>query len=582
VLRDGQRRSIPATELTVGDVIFLQSGDKVPADCRLLQSRELQIDESALTGESVSVEKKIATLNENTVLAERHNMAYSSTLVTYGSGLGVVVEIGDHTEIGRINSLLSRTIELETPLTKKIGQFSQLLLWVIMGLAAVTFAVGVWRGQPLLDMFMASVALAIGAIPEGLPAALTITLAIGVSRMAKRNAIIRKLPAVETLGSTTVICSDKTGTLTQNQMTVQALYAGCELFEMTGSGYTPEGEIRLKSETVTHQNYPALMECLKAGLLCNDARLIAEADSWRIEGDPTEGALLVSAHKAGLHHSSVSIAHPRLDAIPFESEYQYMATLHHNQAIDARYVYLKGSLESILARCDKMFDSTMQPIPLDNILLQETLGNLAAKGLRVLAFARAVHHYDAVKHEEVSNGLTFLGLQAMIDPPRPEAISAIAACYRAGIHVKMITGDHPITALAIAKQLGMQYTERVITGSELQAMDEKQYPALVENCAVYARIAPEQKLQLVQALQANGHIVAMTGDGVNDAPALRQANIGVAMGHGGTEVAKEAAAMVLTDDMFSTIVAAIEEGRGMFDSLVKFIVWTLPTNCGEG
>jgi Ca2+-transporting ATPase len=582
VLRNGQRRSIPATELTVGDVVLLQPGDKVPADLRLLQIRELKVDESALTGESVPVEKQLAMLSADTALADRLNMAYSSTLVTYGSGLGIVVEIGDSTEIGRINSLLSSTIELETPLTKKISRFSKLLLWVILGLAAVTFAVGVWRGQPLLDMFMASVALAVGAIPEGLPAALTITLAIGVSRMAKRNAIIRKLPAVETLGSTTIICSDKTGTLTQNQMTVQALYAGGQLFDITGSGYTPDGDIFLNGKTVTQRDYPVLMECLKAGLLCNDARLIAEPDSWRIEGDPTEAALLVAAHKAGLHHANVSITHPRLDAIPFESQHQFMATLHHNPAVDARHVYLKGSLESILARCDKAFDSQMQPIPLDKALLHQQVEKLAAQGLRVLAFARGEHYDDTVKHQHINEGLTFLGLQAMIDPPRPEAITSIAACYRAGIEVKMITGDHPITALAIAKQLGMQQTERVMTGAELQSINQTEYPKLVENCAVYARIAPEQKLQLVQAFQANGHIVAMTGDGVNDAPALRQANIGVAMGHGGTEVAKEAAAMVLTDDLFSTIVAAIEEGRGMFDSLVKFIVWTLPTNGGEG
>jgi cation-transporting P-type ATPase F len=582
VLRDGQRRSIPATELTMGDVVLLHPGDKVPADLRLLEIRELQIDESALTGESVPVEKQLAMLSADTALADRFNMAYSSTLVTYGSGLGIVVEIGDSTEIGRINSLLSSTIELETPLTKKISQFSKLLLWVILALAAVTFAVGVWRGQPLLDMFIASVALAVGAIPEGLPAALTITLAIGVSRMAKRNAIIRKLPAVETLGSTTIICSDKTGTLTQNQMTVQVLYAGGHLFDITGSGYSPDGDICLNGKTVNPRDYPVLMECLKAGLLCNDARLIAEPDSWRIEGDPTEAALLVAAHKAGLHHSLVSSVHPRLDAIPFESQHQFMATLHHNQAVDARHIYLKGSLESILARCDNAFDVQMQPMALDKSLLHQQVSSLAAQGLRVLAFARADHYYDKVKYEEVGEGLSFLGLQAMIDPPRPEAITAIAACYCAGIQVKMITGDHPITALAIAKQLGMQQSEQVMTGTQLQTIDEKKYPELVENFAVYARIAPEQKLQLVQALQANGHIVAMTGDGVNDAPALRQANIGVAMGQGGTEVAKEAAAMVLTDDLFSTIAAAVEEGRGVFDNLIKFIVWTLPTNGGEG
>ena len=582
VLRDGQRRTISANDLTPGDVVLLQSGDKVPADVRLLQIRELQIDESALTGESVPVEKRLATLDTSVVLADRCNMAYSSTLVTYGSGLGVVVETGDRTEIGLINRMIASATELETPLTQKISQFSQLLLWFIIGLAVLTFAVGVWRGQSMLDMFMASVALAVGAIPEGLPAALTITLAIGVSRMAKRNAIIRKLPAVETLGSTTVICSDKTGTLTQNQMTVQTLYAGGELFEITGSGYTPVGELRHNGKAIAAHHYPTLMECLKAGVLCNDARLIDETGTWRIEGDPTESALLVAAHKAGLHHASVSNDHPRLDAIPFESQHQFMATLHHNRALDARHIYLKGSLESLLARCDNAFDSQMQTVTLDKTLLQRQLEDMAAHGLRVLAFARCDHHDDAVQHDDLLSGLTFLGLQAMIDPPRPEAAASIAACYQAGIQVKMITGDHPITALAIARQLGMQHTERVISGAELQAIAESQYSELVEKCAVYARITPEQKLQLVQALQANGHVVAMTGDGVNDAPALRQANIGVAMGRGGTEVAKEAAAMVLTDDHFATIEAAVEEGRGVFDNLVKFIVWTLPTNLGEG
>jgi len=492
------------------------------------------------------------------------------------------VETGDRTEIGLINRLIASATDLETPLTQKISQFSKVLLWVIIGMAALTFAVGIAYGHSILDMFMASVALAVGAIPEGLPAALTITLAIGVSRMAKRNAIIRKLPAVETLGSTTVICSDKTGTLTQNQMTVQALYAGGELFEVTGSGYTPDGEFRNNGKVIIPQQYPALLECLKAGLLCNDARLIAETDTWRIEGYPTEGALLVSAHKAGLHHVSVSNDHPRMDVIPFESQHQFMATLHHNCVQDARHVYLKGSLESLLARCDNAFDSQMQPIALDNSLLLRRLEDMAMQGLRVLAFARADHADDAVQHDEVCDGLTFLGLQAMIDPPRPEAAASIAACYQAGIQVKMITGDHPITAQAIAKQLGMQHADRVINGAEMQTIAESEYPELVGNCAVFARVAPEQKLQLVQALQAHGHVVAMTGDGVNDAPALRQANIGVAMGLNGTEVAKEAAAMVLTDDHFATIEAAVEEGRGVFDNLVKFIVWTLPTNLGEG
>ena len=582
VLRDSTRRQIVATELVPGDIVFLQSGDKVPADLRLLQLRELQIDESALTGESLPVEKKIGTLDKSTMLADRINMAYSSTLVTYGSGIGVIVETGDQTEIGLINRMIASATELETPLTQKISQFSQLLLWVIMGCAVLTFAVGVWRGQSMLDMFMACVALAVGAIPEGLPAAITITLAIGVSRMAKRNAIIRKLPAVETLGSTTIICSDKTGTLTQNQMTVQAIFTGGEYFDVSGSGYTPDGNFKQQSKIINPVNHPALLECLKAGLLCNDARLVVEPDNWRIEGDPTEGALLVTAHKAGLHHEQLSTKNPRLDAIPFESQYQFMATLHHNLAQDTRHIYLKGSLESLLPRCANAFDKNLQIVPLDTAELHRQVENMAALGLRVLAFARCNHTDDEVQHEEVKTGLSFVGLQAMMDQPRPEAAVSIAACYQAGIQVKMITGDHPVTALAIARQLGMHQTERVVTGAELQALHENEFPQLVEQCSVYARIAPEQKLQLVRALQSNQHIVAMTGDGVNDAPALRQANIGVAMGSGGTEVAKEAADMILTDDNFATIEAAVEEGRGVFDNLVKFIAWTLPTNLGEG
>lgn len=582
VLREGQRHKILANELVPGDLVVLQSGDKVPADLRLTQIRELQIDESAMTGESVSAEKRLTMLDIDTVLADRCNMAYSSTLVTYGSGLGIVVETGDRTEIGLINRMIASTTDLETPLTRKISQFSRLLLWIIIGMATLTFAVGIGYGHSILEMFMASVALAVGAIPEGLPAALTITLAIGVSRMAKRNAIIRKLPAVETLGSTTVICSDKTGTLTQKQMTVKVIYAGGKLFKVTGSGYNPTGEFRYQGQAIIAQEYPALLECLKAGLLCNDARLIAETDTWRIEGDPTEGALLVSAHKAGLHHTLISKDHPRLDTIPFESQHQFMATLHHNQAQDLRHIYLKGSLESLLLRCENVFDSQMQPIALNKSLLLGQLEEMAKQGLRVLAFARIDHSDNSVKHDEVCRGLTFLGLQAMIDPPRPEAAASIAACYKAGIQVKMITGDHPITAQAIARQLGMEHAERVITGAQMQSIVESEYPNLVENCAIFARVAPEQKLQLVRALQTHGHVVAMTGDGINDAPALRQADIGVAMGLNGTEVAKEAAAMVLTDDHFATIEAAVEEGRGVFDNLVKFIVWTLPTNLGEG
>ncbi|WP_150046084.1 MULTISPECIES: cation-transporting P-type ATPase [Methylomonas] len=581
-LRDGRRRALSATELVPGDIVFLQSGDRIPADLRLLQCRELRIDEAALTGESVPVDKQTQALAAATLLADRSNMAYSSTLVSYGSAIAVVVATGDCTEIGRINRMIAGAEPLETPLTRKMTAFSQWLLWVIVGFAVATFAVGVWRGESWLDMFMASVALAVGAIPEGLPAALTITLAIGVSRMAKRNAIIRKLPAVETLGSTTVICSDKTGTLTQNQMTVQAVYAGGELFDVDGSGYTPEGAISLAGQRIEPRAYPALMECLKAGLLCNDARIYADLDCWRIEGDPTEAALLVAAHKAGLHHSPVCDAHPRLDAIPFESERQFMATLHHNQRDDVQHIYLKGSLESVLERCDHSLDRELKPVALEHAAVRRQAEFLAAQGLRVLALARVEHGDRTLEHAQVAGGLGLLGLQAMIDPPRPEAAIAIAACYQAGIAVKMITGDHPLTAQTIAKRLGMRQTDQVTSGAELAQFAPETYRRRVEQCDIYARITPEQKLLLVKALQANGRVVAMTGDGVNDAPALRQADIGVAMGMGGTEVAKEAAAMILTDDHFATIKAAVEEGRGVFDNLVKFIAWTLPTNLGEG
>ncbi|MCX7088359.1 MAG: HAD-IC family P-type ATPase, partial [Methylococcales bacterium] len=596
VLRNGQKRTLDATELVPGDIVFLQSGDKVPADLRLLTVRELQIDESALTGESVPVQKNTATVAMDTLLADRVTMAYSSTLVTYGAAMGLVVETGDRTEIGCINKLIAAVTDLDTPLTLKIAQFSQWLLWIIIVFAVATFCVGWWRGESALDMFMASVALAVGAIPEGLPAALTITLSIGVSRMAKRNAIIRKLPAVETLGSTTVICSDKTGTLTQNQMTVQCIIAGDEQFEVSGSGYIPTGAFSLNQQPVVVTQHHALMECLKAGLLCNDARLLENAGEWCIEGDPTEGALLVAAHKATLYPPQVNGHHPRLDTLPFEAQHQFMATLHHNHALDVHQIYLKGSVESILPRCVNAFDAQLSLSTLNVSAIQQQVEALARQGLRVLAFARGDHGLNdtTVEHEEVRGGLTFIGLQAMIDPARPEAMAAVAACQAAGIRVKMITGDHPGTARAIAIKLGLlragrlhrlfaiPVQGRVISGSDLAQLSVEDMIPLVDDCDVFARITPEQKLRLVQALQAKGHVVAMTGDGVNDAPALRQANIGVAMGKGGTEVAKEAAAMVLTDDNFATIEAAVEEGRAVFDNLIKFIAWTLPTNLGEG
>ncbi len=589
VLRDGEKQRIPSTALVPGDIVLLQAGDKAPADLRLLRCRELQVDESALTGESVPVEKSSEPFPAETVLAERRNMVYGSTMVTYGQATGVVVATGDRTEVGRISQLISSAQDLETPLTKKITQFSHILLWAILGLAAVTVAVGLLRGQSLFDMFMAAVALAVGAIPEGLPAAVTITLAIGVARMARRRAIIRKLPAVETLGSTTVICSDKTGTLTENQMTVQAIVAGGVHYEVSGAGYAPLGRI-VRQDGREETMAPALAECLRAGVLCNDSRLLERDGAWQVQGDPTEGALLAAAAKAGIDAGETA-KFPRLDAIPFESMHQYMATLHDAGVGRPRLVYLKGAVEQILARCDRALDPNGTSTELDRDAVQAQVTRMAARGLRVLAFARRELPPESreIHHEDVASGLTFLGLQGMIDPPRAEAVAAVQVCRTAGIKVKMITGDHPTTAAAIAGQIGLYSGPvdvtgpgGVLTGSELEQIPDQDLPMAAEETNVFARATPEQKIRLVRALQSRGHVVAMTGDGVNDAPALKQADIGVAMGITGTDVAKEAADMVLTDDNFSSIEAAVEEGRGVFDNLTKFIVWTLPTNLGEG
>ena len=588
VIRGGERRQIPATELVPGDIVLLQSGDKVPADLRLITTRELQIDESTLTGESVPVQKQNGQLPHDTLLADRLNMAYSSTLVTYGIATGVVVATGNNTEIGRINELIASADILATPLTKKIARFSGLLLYVILGLAAITFAVGIFRGESWLNMFMAIVALAVGAIPEGLPAAVTITLAIGVSKMARRNAIIRKLPAVETLGSTTIICSDKTGTLTQNQMTVQELFAGSESFLVSGIGYAPEGEISHSNEAVVPSEHVALHECLTAGMICNDSALLEVDSEWRVEGDPTEAALVVAARKGGLEREQLSVALPRINVIPFESQYQYMATEH--GTAERRVIYLKGSVESVLDRCSTVLSRTGELMPLEPDACHRAAAEIAEKGLRVLAFARMEREHATAElgHDDVAEGMTFLGLQGMIDPPRPEAVAAVRVCQGAGIQVKMITGDHVITATAIARQIGLVGGSGdadqllAMNGRDIEALSDEELIVVAKQNSVFARVAPEQKLRLVVALQATGNVVAMTGDGVNDAPALRQADIGVAMGITGTEVAKEAADMLLTDDNFSSIEAAVEEGRGVYDNLVKFITWTLPTNLGEG
>ena len=553
VIRAGKKEKIPAFELVPGDLVLLQSGDKVPADLRLLRTRELQVDESALTGESVPVQKQPDQLPREKLLADRTNMAYSSTLVSYGTAAGVVVATGDGTEIGQINALIAGAATLATPLTKKIAHFSGILLWVILGLAGLTMLAGWFHGVALLDNFMAAVALAVGAIPEGLPAAMTIMLAIGVGKMAQRHAIIRRMPAVETLGSTTVICSDKTGTLTQNQMTVQELCAGGECYEFSGVGYAPQGAVQLDELAVDPLAHPALVECLQAGLLCNDSSLINKGEQWGIEGDPTEAALITAAAKAGLSREVLEQALVRIDTLPFESQHQYMATLHAGAAGAAPVIYMKGSVESVLSRCRDACGAGSESITLDQANILREVEEMAARGLRVLAFARKTPAgpCQSVTHADVAEGLTFLGLQAMMDPPRPEAIAAVRACQKAGIQVKMITGDHMATAAAIAHQIGLKAAGNdpdsfAINGHMLAQMADHELVDVARRAAVFARVSPEQKLRLVEALQAAGNVVAMTGDGVNDAPALKQADIGVAMGVGGTEVAKEAADMVLT------------------------------------
>ena len=593
VIRNGHKARIPSQELVPGDIVLLTSGDKVPADLRLFNSRNLQVDESALTGESVPVEKATTTLSPDTPLAERVNMAYAGSFVTFGQGSGVVVSTANATEMGRISESLERHTNLSTPLTRKFDKFSHQLLYIILGLAAMTFAVGLGQGQDWTAMFEAAVALAVSAIPEGLPAVVTVTMAIGVDRMARRHAIIRKLPAVETLGGATVICSDKTGTLTENQMTVQGIYAGGQTFNVTGTGYTPEGEILLNQQPVdvNSGDFPTLKACLMAGLLCSDSYLEQKNGNWIVVGDPTEGALIAVANKAGWNQSEMTQLIPRIDGIPFESEFQYMATLHDSHesleqvGYGNRTIYVKGSVEAILSRCQEMLNAQGEPEPVNRELIEAQVEALASQGLRVLAFGKKVvpDEQNSVDHEDIAQGLMFLGLQGMIDPPRPEVIAAVRACKTAGVQVKMITGDHVTTARAIAERIGLEKDGKVdaYEGKNLTKMDNSEFTQAAEHGVVFARVAPEQKLRLVEALQSQGEIVAMTGDGVNDAPALRQADIGIAMGGAGTDVAREASDMLLTDDNFASIEAAVEEGRTVYQNLRKAIAFILPVNGGE-
>ncbi|MBI4194321.1 MAG: cation-transporting P-type ATPase [Betaproteobacteria bacterium] len=582
VLRDGRRREIPADELVPGDVVLLASGDKVPADLRLIEVRTLRVEEAALTGESVPVEKSLRPVAEAATIGDRACMAYSGTLITYGQAKGVVVATGARTEIGRISGMLHEVVELATPLTRRMEEFARWLTAAILGSAAVTFAFGLLaRDYTAADMFLAVVGLAVAAIPEGLPAIMTITLAIGVQRMARRNAIIRRLPAVETLGSVTVICSDKTGTLTRNEMMVSRVVTADASYSVSGAGYAPEGGFSIAGDSVLVAEHADLVELVRAGLLCNDAVLTERKGAWHLEGDPTEGALVTLALKAGLDPAFEQRSSPRTDVIPFESEHRFMATLHHDHAGHA-YSYVKGAPERVLEMCS--FERRGgEARPIDPHSWRAAVDRLAAEGQRVLALA--LRPFEAppleLRFGEIEQGLVLLGMVGMIDPPRVEAIAAVADCRQAGIRVKMITGDHVVTGRAVGRMLGIGDGTRALGGAEIEQLDSAALRRAARDIDVFARASPEHKLRLVEALQAEGAIVAMTGDGVNDAPALKRAEVGVAMGVKGTEAAKEAAEMVLADDNFASIAHAVEEGRTVYDNLKKAILFILPTNGGE-
>ena len=582
VIRNDRQITIPAEELVPGDVVLLQSGDKVPADLRLFRVKGLQIQESVLTGESIAVEKITDPVTQEAMIGDRRCLAYSGTLVTHGQGAGVVIATGAQTEIGHISRLVSEVESLTTPLLRQMAQFGRWLTLAILGIAIIAFVFGsLVRDYVAAEMFLAAVSLAVAAIPEGLPAIMTVTLAIGVQRMARRNAIIRRLPAVETLGAVTVICSDKTGTLTRNEMTVRTIATTSCLFELGGTGYDPHGSILRSNRDALPEDRSLLLETIRAAVLCNDASLEQKDTGWFVHGDPMEGALLVSGLKAGLEIEAEEKQYPRIDLIPFESEHRFMATLHHSHTGDT-FIFLKGAPERILEMCDHQ--KTVQgDEPIDRDYWLNRIEEMAQQGQRVLAIAaKPVNHEQMqLNFSDVENGLAMLGMFGLIDPPREEAIEAVKTCGEAGIRVKMITGDHGATARTIARQLKLVNTDCVLTGQELDLMTEDELRQRVQDVDVYARVNPEHKLLLVRLMQEEGLIVAMTGDGVNDAPALKRADVGTAMGHNGTEAAKEAAEMVLADDNFASIAHAVEEGRTVYDNLKKAILFILPTNGGE-
>ena len=575
-LRDGEEVVIPARDIVIGDVILLRSGDKAPADARLIEAINLQIEEAALTGESLPVEKQTEALDDGEwPLAERKNMVYAGTAITYGRGKGVVVATGMATEFGKTAAMLESVATTKTPLQESLDKVGSGLARAALIIVGIIVGLGLYRGQPFIEMLIFGIALAVAAVPEALPAVVTISLALGVQRMVKRNALVRRLPAVETLGSTSVICSDKTGTLTRDEMTVRQVYVAKDLFEVSGAGFEPHGEFT-RAGAVVEPSEP-LKLLLRAAVLTSDARLARSNGRWEIKGDPTEGALVVLAAKAGLKKIDLEAQFPRVHEIPFSSEAKRMTTLHHSPS--GLIAYAKGAPEIILESCASRLTYAGEEMldPTGKEALSKTAREMASQALRVLAVAYKAN----ATFEDCEHDMVFVGLVGMIDPPRSEARAAIQRCEQAGIKTVMITGDHPITAEAVARELGLLNKGRVIRGSELEAMSETNFERAVEEISVYARVSPAHKLRVVTALQKKDHVVAMTGDGVNDAPALKKADIGIAMGITGTEVSKEAAAMTLIDDNFASIVAAVEEGRAIFNNIKKYLMYLLSSNIGE-
>jgi len=588
VIRDGHQITVPARELVPGDLVVLETGNYIPADLRLVESINLRVEEASLTGESVPVEKHADEhLPAEASLGDRYNCAYMSTIITYGRGRGIVVETGMNTQIGHIAEMIQAYEEEPTPLQIKLDQLGKWLGWGALAICAIVFLVGWLQGNEWLEMFMVAVSLAIAAVPEGLPAVVTICLALGLQRMIKRHALIRKLPAVETLGSATAICSDKTGTLTQNEMTAVQIYVDRTLLTVTGEGYRPEGEFQDDGRPVDLAGYPGSRLLLRAATLCNDAYLEdGDGDGWRMVGDPTEGALVVAAAKADLWQEELVQDYPRLDEIPFDSIRKRMTTLHPDPRYGGYVAYVKGAPDLLLQLSDKVIEDGTER-PLTDEKRRHVLGineSLSSNALRVLGVAyRPLSELSASPTaEETERDLTFVGLIGMIDPARPEAKDAVALARHAGIKTVMVTGDYRNTALAIARELNIISGDAIaVTGAELDRLSDADFEALVEKVDVYARVSPVHKVRIVEALKARGHVVAMTGDGVNDAPALRRANIGVAMGITGTDVSKETADMVLTDDNYASIVSAVEQGRVIYANIRKFVYYLLSCNMGE-